>query len=150
MMKTWAFWCTTRYTYFCIIYCLCSDCLWFFGRRSTGENSYPPISPPILRRPRLLFSSNMSTRISEDSLDTAAAAVAGIVRSHLTRTIGQSASANAELRTDVTACYGVRWNRAVITAIATNRTNRVLAFLRNSGFPRTEYERLAAFLLESY
>ena len=56
----------------------------------------------------------------------------------------------AAIRTAVMAVYGVSWNRAVMTAIATNRLNDVLAFAkRYTPLPEREYIRLADFFKES-
>ena len=47
----------------------------------------------------------------------------------------------AEIRKDVLADYGIRWSRAALSAISTDRINHDLARLRNSDIPEQEYER---------
>ena len=92
----------------------------------------------------------MATQVSEENSDAAVAAASDIDWSHLARTIGYRDSTSDELRTADMAVYGIRWNRAILTTIATNRITHVHAILRNSAFPRAEYARLAAYLLVSY
>ena len=46
--------------------------------------------------------------------------------------------------------YGVAWNRTVVDAIATDRTNRALARIRNSPPPLKGYNCLPAMFLEAY
>ena len=83
--------------------------------------------------------------------DTAVEEASDLAWSHLPRTIGHRTHTPAEMRVAVLAVYGIRWNRAVMCALTTNRINRDLARLRNSDdFPLREYERLSTFLKDAY
>ena len=136
---------TFRYLYY-ILFCLGIS----LTIRKVARESPP--APPVVSGRFFFFLSYITTtaQISGVNRASAVAAESDIVWPNLARTVGYRASAAAELRQAAIAVYGIRWNRAVITAIANNRNNHVLALLRNSGVPLNEYARLSDFLYESY
>ena len=89
--------------------------------------------------------------VSLENEDTALEAAADLARPHLSRTIGHRSHTPAEMRVAALAVYGIRWNRAVMCALTTNRISRDLDRLRNSDdFPLMGYERLTTFLKDAY
>ena len=87
------------------------------------------------------------------NVDSASSEAAGLVWGHLERQVADPDASAAKLARALVPVYGVTWNRAVITSDAvggTNEINRVLCLLRNSNLVRSEYDRLAAFMLQSY
>ena len=92
----------------------------------------------------------MNSSALPENEDTAIAAAADVAWANLARTIGNRNLAPAEVRAAVLAVYGIRWNRAVLRALTTDRINRDHARLRNSDFPEQEYGRLSAFLKDAY
>ena len=107
-------------------------------------------APLISILPHLVFSP-MTTSVPIENADTVRAAAATIIWDNLARRISARDATAAALRVAVMAVYGISWNRAVITALTTNRINDVLPLLkRYTSFPAREYTRLADFLKESY
>ena len=84
-------------------------------------------------------------------MDMARASAATLVWGNLDRQINSRDATAATLRAAAIAVYGVSRNRSVLTALATNRINDVLALLRRyTPFPAREYGRLDQFLKDSY
>ena len=72
---------------------------------------------------------------------------------HLARQVADPEASAANLDQAIVPVYGVSWNRTVITSQAVggaNEINRSPCLLRNSNLARLEYDRLAAFMLQSY
>ena len=85
----------------------------------------------------------------EDS-DAAISAAADIAWPHLARVIGERNHTTDEMRKAALAAYGIRWNRAVLETLITDRVNFDLSRLPKSDFPEMEYDRLSSFLKEAY
>ena len=92
----------------------------------------------------------MNTTLNINNVDAATAAAAQIIWDNLACQVGSKKGTSSKLKTAVMAVYGITWGGNFLTVVSTDRICNVLALLRNSSFPRKEYDRLADFLKGGY
>ena len=92
----------------------------------------------------------MNTALPPENADISTAAAAAVILGSVSRQIGTPEMTASATSAAIRPVYGVVRNRTVIDKITTDRINKVLARLRNSALPPTEYHRLTAMLLEAY
>ena len=95
----------------------------------------------------------VATTLPLQNVDSAASEAAGLVWGHLARQLAGPSASAAKLARALVPVYGMTWNREVTTSPAVggaNEINRVLCLLRNSNLVRSEYDCLAAFMVQAY
>lgn len=92
----------------------------------------------------------MGTVAPAENYDLAVGAAATLIWANLERVAADPQASTRKLIQSIRPLYGIAWNRAVIIQLKTERMNPLVCKLRNSLLPRTEYNRLATFIKESF
>ena len=82
--------------------------------------------------------------IPKDNIDTSAAESAKVLRRNVAQVLENLDPPARSIREASHPLYGMTWARDILAMIGAGKSNRILAKIRNSALPISEYDRLAS------
>ena len=91
-----------------------------------------------------------STMVPLANTDCALSSAAKIIIDHLAKVVGDPKASSKIIVEAIRPVYGLTWTRAVLSHIGTSRINSILAKIRNSTCPRSEYDRVSTLWKQAF